>query len=261
MELGEGRARDESGMKYEDYVALKRRIVPQLRFNQEIYEGAVTEYVTEQTTWLDAGCGHHILPVWRREAEQRLIKKARLVVGCDADQVSLRKHCTLDRLVVADLTGLPFKAESVNLITCNMVVEHIDRPLEVFAEFARILKSGGRVIVHTPNAYSHFVVGSRFVPRRLKLRLIRALDGREESDVFPTRYRANTPTKLRALMAQVGLRQERCRMLASDAASAVTHPLLAVPELLYIGLTLHPAFKFLRFSILASFVKPVGGRP
>ena len=148
----------------------------------------------------------------------------------------------------------------MSLITCNMVVEHIDQPLEVFGEFARILKSDGRVIIHTPNAYSHFVVGSRFLPRRVKLRLIRALDGREESDVFPTRYRANTPTKLRAMMAQVGLRQERCRMLASDATMAETHPLLVVPELLYIRLTLRPVFKFLRFSILASFVKPVGGR-
>ena len=49
-------------MKYEDYVALRQRIVPQLRFNQAIYEDAVTEHVTEETVWLDAGCGHHIFP-------------------------------------------------------------------------------------------------------------------------------------------------------------------------------------------------------
>jgi hypothetical protein len=38
-------------VEYKDYVALKQRIVPQLRFNQAIYEDAVTEHVTEQTVW------------------------------------------------------------------------------------------------------------------------------------------------------------------------------------------------------------------
>jgi SAM-dependent methyltransferase len=245
-------------VEYRDYIALKQRIVPQLRFNQAIYEDVVTEHVTEQTVWLDAGCGHHIFPVWREEAEHRLVNKADLVIGCDLDHLSLRRHRTLDRLVVADLTALPFKAGSVSLITCNMVVEHLDQPLEVFAEFARTLKSGGRIIVHTPHVYSHFVMGSRFVPRRFKLRLVKALDGRLEVDVFRTRYRANAPIKLRGLMASVGLRQETCRMLASDAILAMAHPFLTALELLYIRVTLRPTFKFLRVSILATFVKTTG---
>ena len=106
MGVGKGKAGEYSRMEYKDYIALKQRIVPQLRFNEAIYEDDVAEHVTEQTVWLDAGCGHHIFPVWREEAERRLVKRARLVVGCDADQVSLRKHCTLDRLVRSDLKAL-----------------------------------------------------------------------------------------------------------------------------------------------------------
>jgi hypothetical protein len=44
-------------------------------------------------------------------------------------------------------------------------------------------------------------------------------------------------------------------MLASDAALAVTHPVLASLELRYIKLTMRSALKFLRCSILATFVK------
>ncbi len=242
-------------MDTQRYAFLKRKIVPQLRFNQEFYEEAVGRHISAQTVWLDAGCGKHVLPPWRAETERNLVARARLAIGCDADHEAIRKHCTLSRLVACDLAQLPMRSASVNLITCNMVVEHLERPIEVFGEFARILKPGGRVIIHTPNLYSHFVLGSRLIPKRLKPILVKALDGRKGEDVFPTRYCANTPARLQALMTQVGLTKESFRMLASEAALQATHPILAVPELLYIRLTLRPSLKLLRASILATFLK------
>src|SRR2546428_4447953 len=113
-------------MNYEDYTALKRKIVPSLRFNQSIYQEMVSESVSGGTVWLDAGCGRRILPPWREEAERVLVRKARLAVGCDSDRVAMRKHQTLVSLVVADLEYLPFKNESLSLITCNMVGGHLD---------------------------------------------------------------------------------------------------------------------------------------
>jgi len=243
-------------VEHKDYIELKKKIVPWLRFNQSIYEEVVAEYLSGETIWLDAGCGQHIFPPWRQEAERELVGKARVAVGCDIDQVSIRKHRTLSRLLIADLEFLPFKARSISVITCNMVVEHLDQPLAVLGEFARVLKRGGRFIVHTPNAYSLFVIASRLIPRRLKLKLLKLLDGREEDEVFPTHYRANTLRRLRMLMAHVGLKEEKSRMLASDATLAVTHPLLAGLELLYIRLILKSAFRPLRYSILATFIKP-----
>jgi hypothetical protein len=141
------------------------------------------------------------------------------------------------------------------LITTNMVVEHLKRPSVVFAEFARVARVGGRVIAHTPNAHSHFVLGARLLPRRLKLRLARRLDGREADEVFPAHYRANTRRRLRATMEAVGLREECCRMVANDAIFAMAGSVLAVLELLYIRLTMLRAFRFLRVTILGSFVK------
>jgi len=237
------------------YGWLKRRIVPTLRFNQEIYEEFVSQYVSTQTIWLDAGCGKHILPAWRVEVERTLVNTAKLSVGCDVDEPSLRAHASLKRRFLARLEHLPVRSASVDLVTCNMVVEHLDRPLGAFLEFARVLKTGGRLIVHTPNAHSYFVLGSRLMMRGLKLKVVKVLDGRPEDEIFPTRYRANTPRKIRALMAEAGLAEESFSMLASDAVLAAAHPLLTALELAYIRLTMASPFRFLRVSMLVSFTK------
>jgi len=242
-------------VSYQDYSWLKNKIVPALRFNQEIYEDFVSQHISGETIWLDAGCGRHILPVWRIEAERSLVKAAKVAVGCDVDESSLRDHATLTRRFMASLDDLPLQPESVDLVTCNMVVEHLHHPRKTFAECARVLKLGGRLIIHTPNAYSYFVLLTRLIPRGPKLRLVRMLDGRRGRDVFPTRYRANTPRRLRALMAECGLEEERFSLLASDGVLASAHPLLAALELLYIKMTMAPTFRLLRVSMLACFVK------
>jgi SAM-dependent methyltransferase len=221
-----------------------------------LYEEYLTEHLRPGAVWLDAGCGRRVLPTWREDFERQLVAIPKVAVGCDLDLGAMRAHRTLTKVLASDLERLPFGDETMDLITSNMVVEHLDDPGRVFAEFARVLRPGGRVIVHTPNAYSHFVIGSRLLPSgRFKRRLVSALDGRDEADIFPTRYRANTPAKLRSLMERAGLRQERCRLVANDAVSARINPILAAVELLYIRLTLLRLFRMLRVTILASFVK------
>jgi SAM-dependent methyltransferase len=244
------------------YFKLKAVLAPRLRFNQVIYEEALTGHVRPGTVWLDAGCGRRILPPWRGDAERALVSTCKLALGCDLDTPAMRVHRTLRRLVASDLAHLPFGSETIDLITCNMVVEHLDDPTAVFAELARVLRPGGRILVHTPNAYSYFVIASRLLPSGpLKRRLAGALDGREEAEVFPTRYRANTPARLRSLMRQAGLREESCHLVANDAVLARVSRVLAAIELLYIRLTLLHAFRLLRVTILASFVKDGRGAP
>jgi SAM-dependent methyltransferase len=221
-----------------------------------LYEDALTEHVPAGGVWLDAGCGRRILPPWREAAERNLVARPRVAVGCDVDGDGVRAHRSLSRRVLADLEYLPFKTGSIDLVTSNMVVEHLEQPRSVFAEIARVLKPGGRVILHTPNVYSHFVLGSRLLPWRLKRRLMKVLDGREEQEVFPTRYRANSAARLRSLLTRAGLVEDWCRMVANDAVFATVHPILAALELLYIRMTLWPAFRFLRVTILVSFTKP-----
>jgi SAM-dependent methyltransferase len=237
------------------YAELKKLLAPGLRYSQDIFEEIVTRYVGHDTTWLDAGCGWHLLPPWKLDAERALVGRARAVYGVDGDECALRKHRTIRMLAAADLEELPLDAESVSLVTCNVVVEHLRRPHVVFAEFARVLQPGGRVIVHTPNVYSHFVLAARCLPRPLKLRLERRLSGRSAEDIYPAHYRANSRRRLRGLMAGVGLHEEFSRLIASEAATQAAHPVVAALELLLIRLTLQSRFKALRTGIIASFVK------
>lgn len=243
-------------MTLDDYVTLKRQIVPRLRFNQDVYEDVVREEVSADTEWLDAGCGWHILPEWRESAEHTLVAAAKVAVGADVTEQAIRKHRTLRRRVVADLDALPFRSASLGLVTCNMVMEHVDHPRKVLAEFARVLRPGGKAIVHTPNAWSYYVLFARLVPWRLRLRLVERLERRAVEDVYPTRYRANTRSALRRLAHACGLVEERHRFVATEATMRAGHWLLAALELWIIRLTLSHALRRLRASMIVTLIKP-----
>src|SRR5688500_3964919 len=213
------------------YDDMKDLLVPGLRYAQDIYEDILSRYVTEDTTWLDAGCGWHLLPPWKLEAERTLVGRAHAVFGIDGDESAVRRHRTLRMLAVSDLEQIPLAAASVNLITCNVVVEHLRSPHAVFAEFARVLQPGGRAIIHTPHVYSHFVLAARCLPRPLTVWMEGRFGGRSAADIYPALYRANSPRRLRMLMARAGLHEEFSRLIASEGATKGAHPLVAVLEL------------------------------
>ena len=152
--------------RYEQYTRLKQSIVPSLVFNQTLYENVLRTHTSEQTIWLDAGCGHKLLPSWRGDAERVLIQNVQLACGCDGDAGAIKGHRSLTRRVVCDLAALPFKSETLTLVTCNMVAEHLENPQCVFSEFSRVLKPGeGVAIVHTPYRWSYFALISALVPQ------------------------------------------------------------------------------------------------
>jgi len=114
---------------------------------------------------------------------------------------------------VSDLSRLPYRTGTFNLVTANMVVEHLTTPAAVFDEFARVLRPHGQLIIHTPNAWSYFVAVARLLPDPL----IRKIDGRPPEDIFPAHYRANHPRRLQRLLHAAGFERPEIRMVASDA--------------------------------------------
>src|SRR4051812_1010754 len=131
------------------YWKMRGVIAPRLKHSQELYEEVLKTYAGEQTRWLDLGCGHHVLPPWREEEEQRLIANCGMIVGMDYDLPSLRKHRSISRKVRGDINHLPFKNDYFDLVTANMVVEHLASPDVQFREVGRILKPGGTFLFHT----------------------------------------------------------------------------------------------------------------
>jgi SAM-dependent methyltransferase len=53
--------------------------------------------------------------------------------------------------VTGDLTQLPFANDSFDCITCGWVIEHLPDPRPALAEFHRVVKPGGTLVLTTPN--------------------------------------------------------------------------------------------------------------
>jgi SAM-dependent methyltransferase len=233
-------------MDYAGYLALRKSLAPGLRYNQQHYSEVLDAAITPATLWLDAGCGHLVIPHYP-QIGKGLVARARRTVGVDLDERALRHHEAITKVAVTDLEALPFKDESFTLVTANMVVEHLARPAPVFSEFARVLTRGGQLLLHTPNAWSYFVLVARFLPDAV----IRWLDERPPEDIFPAHYRANTPRRLTRLLGAAGFQKITCRLLSSDAILQRSWLLCAV-ELLWIRATMTRLGKVFRVSMLVT---------
>ena len=237
------------------YWWLERRIAPGIRYSQLEYEEVLRENVVAGARWLDLGCGHRLLPTYRAEIEKDLARRARSLVGVDLSREQLARNATIRWPVLASGDHLPFADDSFDLVTANMVVEHLEDPETCFAEVRRTLKPGGRFLFHTPNArgYGPRLAGS--LPDPLKRAMVRVLEGRGEDEVFPAHYRANTPEEVTQLAEATGWTVRRLDTVRSVAQTATVPPLAAL-ELLWLRRLGKPHLAPARPIILASLEKP-----
>ncbi len=215
--------------------------------------------------WLETSasiaCPHRASYLLGRHAEiARSIPGTRLLLLAEGPYSSDAKHRSIRLGVGATLDHLPFRTQSLDLITLNNVAEHLERPREVLAEFARVLAPGGRVIIHTPNVESYAVriaeVGRRILPKPFIMKLIRYMDFREEEDVFPTYYRVNTRADLLAAAGASGLTSENVILAPARPLFYFVAPLCAA-ELAASRLMLRMgADSFAASVIIGMFRKP-----
>lgn len=215
------------------YWSMERRIVPGLRIAQVEYEFALRDLVRSGVRWLDVGCGWHALPQWREEAERELVNSARHVVGADLDLHSIQKHRSIRDRVLAPMGSLPFPDGTFDLVSANMVVEHLTQPETDFAEVCRVLRPGGSFLFLTPNAEGYATrLAARF-GQGMKNLLIRVLERRGDDDVFPAVYLANTRTDVERVAGTAGLKMGEIRFCMAPAHFATVPP-LALVELLWL---------------------------
>ena len=185
----------------------------------EAYAALIAEHLTPQTVWLDAGCGSRLLESDMDALEDWLAGRCRFIAGMD---FRVTVHRNIRSLVGGSLYALPFADGSLDLITCNMVVEHLDDPGRAFAEVARCLSSAGAIVVKTPNVWNYGVmanaVAARALPEGLRLRLAQGTDGRREHEFFPVRYKANTMSNLKRLLEKAGLHVHKIVALEQQRA-------------------------------------------
>jgi SAM-dependent methyltransferase len=174
----------------------------------------------------------------------------------DPDTGSLRKHRSIALRVCGDGTALPFARDQFDLVTANMVVEHLPAPERQFREICRVLKPGGKFALHTPNANGYSTLMARAVPDAVRSLAALVLEKRGNDDRFRTFYRANTRGAIDRLARIAGFTVERLELVRSVAMFAMIAPLAAV-ELLLLRALASRRLGWLRPNLIAVLTKQV----
>jgi ubiquinone/menaquinone biosynthesis C-methylase UbiE len=183
-----------------------QRLIPEVEHHQNRYARGLADVVQQRCRWLDIGAGTRVHDGWVGVNAKEVADRAELLVGCDIVETHLARNALLDGAAVADATQLPFSAASFDLVTANMVLEHLDDPRAVFSEVARVLASGGHFVFVTPNVRNPLVWAASIVlSKPVRKRLAHFIEGREDEHIFHTFYRANSPRAIQNLAEQAAL--------------------------------------------------------
>jgi SAM-dependent methyltransferase len=168
--------------------------------SQMDYREVLDRMIEPGCRWLDVGCGCTILPEWVQGSiafQRDLISRCEHAHGCDP--VDDRPHKAGLKKYVGDCSLLPYSSAFFDVVTANMVAEHVENPMLFACEVHRVLAPGGKFIFHTPNYWNPAVLTASLLPNRLVRRVASYLDGRPHEDIFPTYYRMNTRGAIESL--------------------------------------------------------------
>lgn len=159
-------------------------------------------------TVLDVGCGRGAYsedPVNIRRNLRIFKGKVSKVIGVDVDPAA-QENPFLDEFHLVQGDTWPTSDNSIDLIVCDNVLEHVPNPDKMFMEMRRVLKRNGYLCIRTPNRWSYIALAASLIPNKYHSKVVSIVqDGRKEEDVFPTLYRCNTVGKLEAMMKKIGL--------------------------------------------------------
>jgi len=164
---------------------------------EQIFDSCLDEIVANGDLVLDAGCGAG--KFFRGDFARRT---ACQVLGVDLGP-EIAANNNLHLRARADLSSLPLAANSIDVVVCRLVVEHLPEPQLAFREFHRILRPSGKLAIFTPNLLHYYGAAARLTPHWFHVWFNRTR-GFVSTDIFPTFYRANTRRQLESLLAKVG---------------------------------------------------------
>jgi len=172
------------------------------RARLSVLEDCLPDNLCEQE-WLDAGCGSGTLT-------RRLAERGCRVLGVDAadDMITVARRLSTgsERIHferIHTIADLPLPNESLDGIVCSSVLEYLPDPAGCLAEFARVLRSDGRLFVTVPNRSS--------LIRRLHIliRSVGRLIGKQWFKYLDYSNNAYTETSFRKLLEDRGFLTER----------------------------------------------------
>lgn len=192
----------------------EERFYPEVRFGgftdidgSIVFYNRVNALIDSSFNVLDVGCGRGALkedPVNFRKSLKILKNKTSKIIGIDVDNHA-KNNPFLDEFRLINADSWPIESNSIELIVCDNVLEHIEYPEQFFFELTRVLKNGGYLCVRTSNRWSYIAMAASIIPAKWHSRvLLFAQNGRKDEDVFPTVYKCNSIRKLKKIMVVSG---------------------------------------------------------
>ncbi len=190
---------------------------------QQVYFERIENLLELGASWLDVGCGRQLVPRWMsggEAIEAKLRSTAKWVVGVDPDFAALGENASCHARLQTS-AALPFADGSFDLVTANMVFEHVEAPLELLMEIRRVLKPCGRLLVLTPNWLDIVTLAARAIPNRWHPALVSRVETRNRSEVYPTHFQFNRPGAVESILREAGFNQ--CRIELLEHPDAYSH--------------------------------------
>lgn len=157
---------------------------------------------------LDVGCGRgeyaEDMVTYRRNL--RIVRgKVHKVIGIDVDP-NAQSNPFIDEFHLIQGESWPLPDNSIDVLICDNVLEHIENVEPFFVEVSRVLVYGGVVCMRTTNRHSYVALAARLTPKKYYNRVVLAAqEPRKEEDIFPAFYKCNTVAKLKKLYENAGL--------------------------------------------------------
>lgn len=129
---------------------------PAFKARLRAFEECLAGHDLHGQDWLDAGCGSGTMArylaqagarVLAVDAAEEMITMARKLAGQEvAPQLRFERIATIAQLPLAD--------QSLDGILCSSVLEYVSDPAACLAEFARVLRPRGHLVISVPNRNS-----------------------------------------------------------------------------------------------------------
>jgi SAM-dependent methyltransferase len=209
-----------------------------------IYEQLERKHLRDGVIWVDAGCGGANGEI------SELGSAARYAVGLD---MILPEHTTPAPFILGDVLHLPFKNNSIDLLTLRFVVEHLTEPLSALSEARQVLKKDGVLLFMTTNRLSPYILLPNLFPFSVKNLIIRSIFKVHATDILPTYHRMNTPRTVKRLLHEAGFSSPELRLV--QEVNYTRKSIAAMSFLIHFLTGLFPWLKCLRSNIICTATK------
>jgi SAM-dependent methyltransferase len=124
----------------------------------------------------------------------RLIKgKVKSVIAIDLDDAVMENLASDQQLVLSGSGEADVPDNSVDVVVCDYVLEHVDNVDEFYYFINRVLKPNGWFCARTPHKFSYVAIFASLIRNKSHAKALSYIQPtRKEIDVFPTVYKLNS---------------------------------------------------------------------